>query len=103
MRSRVLVLAQSRLFPRVLINSLQLRGQTGWVMTLPLLPLALFSCSAIYFAMFIHALATGKASTRYHRRVDRAANPVGFWAAQAFNAIFAIAGAFGGIIVWTGW
>jgi len=67
-------------------------------MVLPLLPFGLFVCSAIYAGFFVRGLVTGKASTRYHRGYDRACDPLRFWAAQAFNGIFAVISGLGGVM-----
>lgn len=66
-----------------------------------LVSLALFAGAVIYAVFFFRALATGKASTRYQKQIDRARQPVAFWAAEALNAIFAIACVVGGILAWT--
>ena len=71
-------------------------------MPLIVLSALLFVGCAIYTALFVRGLTTGRASTRYHREIDRAREPGLFWAAQGFNAIFAIACLVGGIIPWTG-
>jgi hypothetical protein len=71
-------------------------------LVIPIISLALFVMGGVFAVIFVRGLTTGVASTRYHPRVERAANPVGFWAAQTFNAIFAVACVVGGIIAMTG-
>lgn len=65
---------------------------------IPLISLALFAGALIFAVIFVRGLATGKASTKYRRVIERATNPAGFWAAQAFNAIFAIACLYGSVV-----
>ena len=65
---------------------------------IPLISLALFVGALIFATIFVRGLATGKASTKYHPVVERATNPAGFWAAEVFNAIFAIACLYGSVV-----
>ena len=71
-------------------------------MAIPVISLALFALAGVFAVIFLRGLVTGTTSTKYHPKVERGSNPVGFWAAQAFNAIFAIACVFGGVVVMTG-
>lgn len=71
-------------------------------MTIPLLSLACFAMSAVFAVIFVRGLVTGRASTRSIHSVARADNPVAYWTAQAFNALFALIALSGGVVGITG-